>query len=470
MSQDRRVSDGALPKDLLAAPMSIVQLWNILWARKAMIIFVTTVVAAAAIFVVLKVIPRVYSATATLLVSPRLDDPVSGGGESRMYFGYVATQVEFLESPVVLRPIVDQFRLTEREEYMLGYSGDGSEESQRQWAMATLRKNMSAGQQPGGLLINVTVTDRQAQTSADIANAIVDTYVADQKKRFLEPARERAARYSEQIKELRLKVDEAQAKVADFRKKSGLTDLSANNLRGDGPLAGRLGDLQRRLADASGVRLEAELNLSRIRSGDATVLQASKLIQTLKTRIQANEARLAELSESLGPRHPDIVALKADLQENRALLASEVQSHVDGGKAAVSAARAVESRLKTQIAELKQEQLVNRSHQDDAAQLLRELETATKIYQGALDAFETVRLGTEIATFNVQIVNRATAPPSADRRRGRKLIVLAVIAGGGGSSGLALLLELLNRRIRSREDMESDLGIPILMQFRHKGA
>ena len=188
MENNRRASDGALPRELISTPMSIAQIWSILWARKRMIIFITGVVALATIFVVLKVIPQVYSSTATLFVSQRIDDPVSGG-ESSNSFGnaaaqidyHLATQIEFMRTPSVLIPVVEQFNLIENERYMAGYVGDGSEDTKKRWAMESLRKRISIGQRSGSLLIKVTVTERDAQASADIANAIAAEFKVPQR-------------------------------------------------------------------------------------------------------------------------------------------------------------------------------------------------------------------------------------------------------------------------------------------------
>tara|TARA_R110000787_G_scaffold13918_38_gene43340 strand:+ start:283 stop:1686 length:1404 start_codon:yes stop_codon:yes gene_type:complete len=461
---ERRQSLGALPREYVGATLSISQLWNILWARKLMIIGITLAFAVATV-VIVKMMPKVYSATATLLVSSRVDDPMSGK-ESGLDTGYIATQIEFMRSPVTLLPVVDKFRLTERKEYIAGYSGGSSPEGLRRWAMNNLYKNLKVQQGTGSLFIYVTVDDQNPQAAAQIANAITDTYISEQEKRFLEPAKGRAVRYSEQLKGLKEKVDEAQAKVSAFRKKTGMANLEPGTSGGDANHL-RLNDLQARLTAASQERLNAELRLRSIGRGDATVLE-SRLVQKLKSELQVAEGKMAERRGVLGARHPEIVALQSEIDHARQKLNSEINTYADGARADVSAARAVEARLREELEKVEAQVLASRTLQDDASQLLRELESATKIYEGVLDAFETVQLGTEISTSNVQIVDRAKTPLRPNSSKGKKLLALALIAGGGGGCGLALLLELLNRRIRSREDMERDLQLPVLVQLQVK--
>ncbi len=424
--------------------------------------------------VLLKIEPDTYSSTVTLLVSSRMDDPVSGResnigssyGGTQYLNSYIATQIEYIRSPVILFPVVEKFHLAAHKDYMLGYVGDNSEASRRQWAKESLRERLTVVQGTGSLFMYITVDDQDPSFAADLANGIADSYLTAQRKRFLDPATDRAVRYSEQLKSLKGKIDEAQAKVSKFRRQTGLTNLKPD----EGPYGGksaRLSDLESRLTEASAQRLNAELRLGRIGRGDATVL-SSTVVQSLKAKLQASEAKMAELRATLGPRHPNIVALQTEIDQARMQLDQEISVYVDGARAEVNSARSVEERLQKELKEEREAIMKARSQQDEAAQLLRELDSATKIYEAALDAFETVQLGKEIASSNVEIVNRAVPPSQPNRSQKRKIMMIVVSAALIVSSLIALMLELLNRKIRSREDIERELGLPVLVQLQGK--
>lgn len=455
--------DGTLPREFVGPVLSIKQIAVILWARRWMIILATLGLVGLTV-VVVKLMPRKFEATATLLVAFRADDPASGG-EFSFSAPYFATQMEFMRSPVILGPVVDQFKLTEREEYKVGYVGDGSPEGRRRWAANVLFSKLTVRMGQGSFFIYVTVEDQDPALAAQLANAIADRYLDEQVQRFVGPAKDRALRYSEQIKVLKVKVDEAQARVTEFRQRTGMLDLSGVSAVD----SSRLQDLDRRLTESTARRRDTELRLGRIGEGDATVL-ASPLVQTLKTQLQQKEGQMTELRASLGARHPQIVALQAEIAHVRGQLNREVSAYSEGARADVAAARTVEEKLLSELSQQRKSVLDVRAQQDEAAQLLRELDSTTRIYQGALDAFEKVQMGTEMAGSNVTIVTRASPPTKPVGKRGRKLLVLALIAGAGGSAGLCLFWELLHRRIRCREDMEHDLNIPVLMELKSAGA
>lgn len=454
--------EGMLPRELVGSVLSIKQLWTILWAHRSVIV-TTTLLLGALMVIIVKMLPKTYASTATLLVAFRADDPASGA-EVSFSEPYFATQIEFIQSPVVLLPVVDKFKLADKQDYLSGYDGDGSPESRRLWAASQLWEKLNVRMGKGSYFIYVTAEDKNAAMAAQLANAVADGYVEEQVQRFVGPARERALRYSEQIKVLKVKVDEAQAKVTAFRQRTGMLDLSAVSEVD----SSKLRDLDARLTEATARRREAELRLGRIREGDATVL-ASPLVQSLKTQLQGKQGQMMELRASLGPRHPQILVLQGEIEHLKTQLDREISSYSEGARADVEAARTVEEKFAAEVAQARKQALQLSANRDEASELLRELDSTTRVYQGALDAFEKVQMGSEMAVSNVSIVSRASPATTPAKRLGRQLVALALLVGAGGSAGLCLLWELTHRRVRCREDMEQDLNIPVLVELQGTG-
>jgi uncharacterized protein involved in exopolysaccharide biosynthesis len=121
--------------------------------------------------------------------------------------------------------------------------------------------------------------------------------------------------------------------------------------------------------------------------------------------------------------------------------------------------------LRAELEQQRTQTMATRSHQDESAALLQELESATKVYQSALDAFEQAQLGTQLAASNVNIANRAS-PPSKAKGDRLKQVLMATALGLFLAAGGSLLYELMNRRIRCREDLEHDLGTHVLVELR----
>lgn len=450
---------GTLPQELAGNVLSLRQVWAILWSGRYIIPIVTLVVGVSTAAVTLRM-PRAYESTATLLVALNVSAPVAG--EQSTIFSNVATQIEFMMSPLILTPVVEAFGLTQRPDYMLGYSGDGSAESLSRWAVSAFRYRLRVNMGQGSSFMYVTAEDPDPAMAARLANGVADAFVAEQERRFRDPAKERAERSAAQIEALKVKVDEAQARVAQFRKRSGLLDLNSG---GGGIESARLFDLDGRLAAARTARQAAELRLSRIGQGEAGVMN-SALVQRLKDQLQQKQARLTELSGSLGARHPQIVALQSEIDLAGRELEKELAVHSTGAADELRSARVVEAQIESELRQQRQLVLSGRAKQDEAAQLLSELASATKIYESARDAQQRTELSTEMALRNVTIVQRAAPALRPLQRKARKLTMLALIASAGAATGLVFLYELLNRRVRCRDDIEKDLRLPVLVELR----
>jgi polysaccharide biosynthesis transport protein len=443
-----------------SATLSPKQIFAILWAYRRAIVIVPLLIGLAAGLYIKFAIPKNYLAAATLLVAFKADDPTSGGDFSQLgNWSFIPTQIEFIQSPSTLMPVVEELKLYQLPEYTAGYRGDGSPESIRQYAVWALKKKLKVNSGNQSRFIYVAAEDKNPVMAATLANAVTDAYVDAQMKQFLDPAKERLRRYTEQLDTLRKNIDIAQAKVAEFRKRTGLVNVAG----GDSESA-RLIDLESRLADATAARQQAELQLARGRQGDAAVVN-STLVQSLKGQLQAREAKMVELRASLGPRHPDILALQGEMNELREQYNRESSVHVASAAAELAAARAVESKLSAQIAEQRQQVMAVRSHQDEGASLQHELDSATKVYQSALDAVERAQLATQMAVSTVNVVNRAS-PPSAPMGTRRKLFIVAFAGGLFATIGACVLWELLHRRVRCREDVEHDLRTTVLVELR----
>ena len=71
-------------------------------------------------------------------------------------------------------------------------------------------------------------------------------------------------------------------------------------------------------------------------------------------------------------------------------------------------------------------------------------------------------LTSALDTSNIRVVEPATVPASPIRPRKRLIWLLSAISGLGLGVGVAFLADSLDRRVRSPEDIERVLGVPIL--------
>ena len=173
-----------IPLNFVHPGLSLTQMLSILRAYRGAIALIILTVLAAAILL-LALLPRTYMATVSLMVNYEVNDP-SNGKELPIGLlgGYISTQVELMQNPEVLLAVVDRLKLTKHKDYTEGFSeGTGS---LREWAAKQVSKNLVIYQgQFGSQLIYVSFSAHNAMEAAQVANTIVDTYLAMSQARAL---------------------------------------------------------------------------------------------------------------------------------------------------------------------------------------------------------------------------------------------------------------------------------------------
>lgn len=389
-----------MPQQYAGPGMSLAQFAAIVWAyRKQTLLITSAVVLVAGVTGALW--PHTYKGTATLMVNFEVNDPLAGREfPVDLLDSYMSTQVELAQGSEVLLPVIERLKLVENEDYVAGYSGDPA--GRANWVETRVRKNLRVEQgKLGSQLIYVTYSAKTPIEAAQVANAVAEVYAEQQYARLTTPASDRAQRYTGQLDDLRAKVTRAQEKVIQFRQQHG--------------------------ADANPTVESRTL--------------APAMMQALKTQLAAQNSQMAELRATLGTRHPQVLALQAQINSSQQTLSQERRAY--SGNAVVEL---------------------------ESSQYQLELESAQSVYKRALDNYDQVLFASLGGYTNVDFVSRATPPSRPAQSKKNVLIFLACVAGGGLGILIPLCYELLNRRVRCRDDLERDHGIPVLVELGPLGA
>jgi succinoglycan biosynthesis transport protein ExoP len=95
-----------------------------------------------------------------------------------------------------------------------------------------------------------------------------------------------------------------------------------------------------------------------------------------------------------------------------------------------------------------------------------ELESAKSVYKQALDGFDRIMFQAVAKRTNVSILSRAAPPLRASKPNKIKLLLMALAVALGLGIGVPLGYEVIfARRLRCRDDVERDFGIPVLAQL-----
>jgi succinoglycan biosynthesis transport protein ExoP len=104
---------------------------------------------------------------------------------------------------------------------------------------------------------------------------------------------------------------------------------------------------------------------------------------------------------------------------------------------------------------------LNRSR-DELGVLLKDVESAQRAYDNAAQRFSQTRIEGLSEQSDISILNPATAPMDAAGPRVLLNTLVAFVLGTVLGVGLALLVEMLSRPVRSTGDLKDMLDIPVL--------
>lgn len=442
--------------------MSLHQFLLILLARKKIILatLLTTVALALGVSLVLS---KTYKATASVLLNYKGVDPLTGlTMPGQLLPGYMATQIDIISSKNVALRVVDALRLASVPAVMQQFrDANEGRGSVRDWLADLLLKKLDIVPSRESSVVEISFRGADPQFAAAVANAFADEYQKITVQLKTEPAKKASSYFNEQTRQLRDNVEAAQARLSKYQQEKGIVSLDTNRV--DVELS-RLSDLSAQLVQAQSAAMEgnsrqAAANASALGSPDVA---NNVLIQTLRSNLAMAEGKFADTGQRYGSNHPQYLAAKAELDKVRSELAAATGTVSRSVGANAQVLRQREAELREAVAQQKTRVLELNRARDELGVLLKDLDSAQRAFDAASQRFSQTRIEAQSEQSDISLLNPAVAPlePSSPRvlLNGLVAVLLGTILG----VGLALLLELLNRPLRSSGDLKDMLGIPVL--------
>lgn len=441
--------------------MTFAQFISILRARwvAALAVLIATVVIT---LIVSLMLPKQYKATASVVVDFK-PDPVSAaifGGLASPAF--MATQVDIIQSDRVAQRVVRNLKLNEnpqvRQQWQDDTGGVGSIES---WLGTVFQKSMDVVPSRESSVIAVDYRAPDPRFAAALANAFVQAYIDTSLELRVDPARQYSTFFENRTKEARDALEAAQARLSTFQKSNGII---ATDERFDIENS-RLNELSSQMTALQAIAAESTSRQAQARGPQGDRLQDvlnSPLIAGMKSELSRNEARLKELSTRYGANHPQVVEAKASIAELQQRIEAETRNVTGSVGINNTINRQREAEVRAALDAQRARVLKMKAVRDEGLVIARDVENAQKAYDAVQARLTQTSLESQTTQSNVNILTQAETPLRPASPRVTLNTIVAFFVGLLLAIGVALLLELLDRRLRTVDDVADALELPVL--------
>lgn len=452
--------------------MNANQFLLILWARRVVLLSTLAFVFLTTLAVSL-ILPKKYAGTVSVVVDNKGTDPLTGMPTSAQLLpGYMATQVEIISSHAVALRVVEDLHLTDiplvKEQFLDATQGEGAIGD---WLADTIAKNLEVKPSRESSIIQIKYDGNDPQFAATMANTFAKTYIETSLELKVEPAKRQHEWFEGQIQNLRKELEASQQKLSLAQQKYRVLNVSSNGV--DFEIT-ELMEISNRLAAAktqsySNVRTQA-YNAQTIET-QANQMRAS-VLQSVKAEITRANSKLAEVAERYGKHHPQYQAVEAELNVLRTRMNDDMGSAKQLSKAMAESNRLIIENDQKMVAELeqalekqKQRILDLKQQKNELDVLANEVANAQHAYDTALQRASQIHLESQVDQSNIAILNPAVAPLEATSPRIKLNLVLSVFLGTLLGTGFALFAEMMDRRLRTSEDVIDGLELVLLSEI-----
>ena len=403
--------------------------------------------------------PKQYTAETSILLDARTDPLVATMMPSLAGASFITTQVEIISSDRVAGRVVKMLGLADNAAAVAQWREQaGGRVTMETFFGSLVKRGLIVEPGRGSALINLSFTAKDPKFAAAAADAFARAYIDLSVELRVGPAREYATFFDERQKNLRENLETAQAKLSEFQRKRGIV-VSSERVDQE---SARLNALEVALATTFAESADTASRQRNAGTETSVDVQQSAAVQALKSELARAETELVEVSGRYGANHPQRVALVAKVAEVKQQIASEMR-RVSGTTATVNRINTQKlNELRNMVEAQKRTVLSLRSQRDEAGGLLRDVEIAQRAFDAVAQRRTQLANESQADQAVARVLSPATEPLVHSKPNIPKIVAAGAVLGLLAGLAAAYLLEMVDRRVRSAEDLDNAEGVPLL--------
>ena len=432
--------------------------------RQVIFIFAGVLVLTAV--VATSLVEKVYASRAVIEVMPvapkiiDMDEVETLGASSgtkdfvRLYYG---TQHRILKSNTIMNKVLE--RLKEEEGMKKILDADDPVEK--------LRSKMKLIMHSETTLFVIRIEDTSPELAALIANTIAEVYMENNLERGQAATKQALQWLDKELKRYKQEKLSADERVHEYKFNNGLVGIEEQY----NSVTARMRQVHQleneTLSQLVTLRLERDQFASALKSGQWRVLAAQArqsnptVLQYLEKEAELEQQRNRMLVHYL-PSHPEVQEAQREIDGVQQLIKEELQDILAIKEVTVQQLEEKTVALSADVELIKEELKVIDRKMIELEFLTAEATRNETIFKDLDSRLSQVDLSQFMNANNIRFVDRAEPDSEPVRPILIQNVILSIILGLFGGAVLAFLLEFLDNSIKSTEDLENMLGMPLL--------
>ena len=334
------------------------------------------------------------------------------------------------------------------------------------WLIDSVKNKISIEAVEDTHLLNISAYDYNPDLAGEIANSVVQSYIEFNLDNRTSSSKNTLNWMSNQLYETQKKLEEAEEEFLAFKQQEKLFSLEGKQ-KG---IAGKITNIDDINIETRNRRVEVETKLkelgrvdgSRVDAQHVRTLINNPLIDSLYSQLLNSEIELSRLRKVYKSKHPKIIQVKTSIANARDKFEAEIKKEVINLKAELAVLTQKEAALKITIEDFESDALTTNRKELKYTILQRNVDSHRRLYDILLERIKESNITDDIDVSNIRIAEPAVTPLAPINPNKLRKMILGILFGLMIGTGLAFLLEYLDKSLRTEEDIQRHLDLPVL--------
>jgi polysaccharide biosynthesis transport protein len=424
---------------------------------------------------------ELYQATASVIINPqapqvfgtKFQDVIELGAATSQNDEYYNTQLSIITNYELAQQTVINNRLWENPKLVPPVPNDTRTRDELiKAATDAFAASLGATQNRESRVVNVQVKHHDGALAIDLANKHVETFLAFTRSLRSDGTGKVAEFLGAELDSAQNRLKKTEEELLKFKKENDILSMSLENKQSI--LANDIAKYSDAVTASKVKRMELEVMRRRLASlkGEAILdsplfgltaplASNSTIVSVLKDSYYREKQHLNELAEELGPRHPSYVAQKAKVDQALSTIESEANVAIRELDERYKALESNEKAFSAELERLKHEAFELAPKSLEYGRMVRQQQSDEANFNLVLERLRDTELSSRNTEINIRPHSMARTTQLVYPRM-KLNVALAVLFSLLLGVGLAFLLELLDRTLKTAEDVDAAVGAPFL--------